>query len=55
MIFDNHTVNKLDLDRYMGNWYEIARIDHWFEKDLVGVNAIYDRIDKNKISVLNCG
>ena len=55
MTIDNHCVDHIDIDRYMGNWYEIARIDNWFEKGLVGVTAIYDRIDKNTISVINCG
>jgi len=28
------TINELDLDRYLGKWYEIARYDHSFERDL---------------------
>ncbi|MBR4311856.1 MAG: lipocalin family protein, partial [Bacteroidaceae bacterium] len=33
---DNSTITSFDLDRYLGKWYEIARYDHSFERDLVG-------------------
>ena len=49
------TVKKLDLKKYMGLWYEIARYDNWFEKDLVGVTAEYSIIGDNKIQVINSG
>jgi len=35
------TVNNLEIEKYMGIWYEIARYPHSFEKDLVGVTATY--------------
>lgn len=31
---DRHTVKSLDINRYMGDWYEIARYDHPFERGL---------------------
>ena len=30
---DNAPVAALDLNRYLGEWYEIARFDHSFERD----------------------
>ena len=33
------TVKKLDIPRFMGKWYEIARYDHTFEKGMTHVTA----------------
>lgn len=52
---DFSTVDKLDLERYMGKWYEIARFDHRFERNLVGVTATYSIRDDGKIKVVNAG
>lgn len=49
------TINELDIDRYLGKWYEIARYDHSFERDLVGVTATYSYRDDGKIKVVNAG
>ncbi|HEX7584249.1 MAG TPA: lipocalin family protein, partial [Prolixibacteraceae bacterium] len=49
------TVKTLDLNRYLGTWYEIARFPHSFEKNLVGVTATYSLNDDGKIEVLNQG
>jgi lipocalin len=49
------TVKNVDLKRYVGKWYEIARFDHSFEKNLVGVTATYSFRDDGKIKVLNEG
>lgn len=49
------TVKELDLNRYLGTWYEIARFDHSFERNLVGVTATYSMRDDGKIKVLNQG
>ncbi|MGL4331888.1 MAG: lipocalin family protein [Bacteroidales bacterium] len=49
------SVNELDLKRYMGLWYEIARFDNWFEKDLVAVTARYTLKPDGNIEVLNSG
>ena len=35
------TVENVDLNKYLGTWYEIARFPHSFEKGLVGVTANY--------------
>ena len=52
---DNSTITALDLDRYLGQWYEIARYDHSFERDLVGCKAEYSMRDDGKIKVVNSG
>ena len=49
------TVAAVDLPRYMGPWYEIARYDHWFERDLVAVTATYALLPDSRISVVNQG
>ena len=54
-MIDKTTVKELDLNRYLGKWYEIARFPHSFEKDLVGVTATYSLRDDGKIKVLNQG
>lgn len=52
---DNSTVRSLDLNRFMGRWYEIARFDHKFERDMQQVTTIY-AIEKNgKVKVINQG
>jgi lipocalin len=54
-MIDKTVVKELDLQRYLGTWYEIARFDHRFERDLVGVSANYSLRDDGKIKVLNSG
>jgi len=48
-------VEKVNLDRFIGKWYEIARFPHSFEEGLVGVTATYEQMDKGKIKVINEG
>lgn len=52
---DNHTVSSLDISRYMGTWYEIARYEHHFEKGMTHVTATYAIKPNGKIMVLNEG
>ena len=47
------TVNNVDLERYIGQWYEIARYEHKFQKGCVGSKATYSLRDDGKITVLN--
>lgn len=54
-MIDQTTVKELDLNRYLGTWYEIARFPHSFEKNLVGVKATYSLREDGKIEVLNQG
>jgi len=48
-------IQNIEIAKYLGTWYEIARYPNWFEKDLVGVTAIYSLKDNNHIKVLNQG
>jgi apolipoprotein D and lipocalin family protein len=47
------TVASVDLDRYAGLWYEIARYPNGFQQDCEGVTAEYTLRDDGKITVLN--
>ncbi|MBA2484318.1 MAG: lipocalin family protein, partial [Nitrosomonas sp.] len=38
-------VTGFELDRYLGKWYEIARLDHSFERGLIQVTADYSMRD----------
>ena len=48
-------VKDFEPDRYLGKWYEIARLDHSFERHLSDVSAIYTREDNGDIRVINRG
>lgn len=48
-------VTGFDKQRYLGTWYEIARLDHSFERGLSHVRAEYGVRDDGGISVLNTG
>lgn len=52
---DNTTVKAVDLNRYLGKWYEIARFDHRFERGMVQCTAIYSLRENGKITVMNRG
>ena len=52
---DKTVVSALELDRYLGKWYEIARYENRFEKGLEKVTAEYSIRDDGKIKVLNSG
>ena len=49
------TVENLDLSKYQGKWYEIARLPNSFEKGLTSVSATYSIKENGKINVLNAG
>ncbi len=48
-------VTGFELDRYLGRWYEIARLDHRFERGLDNVFAEYTARPDGRIAVLNRG
>jgi len=48
-------VRNFDLDRYLGTWYELARLDHRFERGLSHVSAYYQKRSDGGIDVLNRG
>ncbi|QPK65497.1 lipocalin family protein [Methylomonas sp. LL1] len=48
-------VSGFELDRYLGTWHEIARLDHGFERGLVDVTAEYSLTDDGGVRVINSG
>ncbi len=52
---DNAPVAALDLSRYLGEWYEIARFDHSFERGVERAKANYTLKDDGTIEVVNSG
>ena len=48
-------VTGFEVDRYLGTWYEIARLDHRFERGLSDVTATYSRRDDGGLHVVNRG
>jgi apolipoprotein D and lipocalin family protein len=48
-------IKNFDLNRYLGQWYEIARFPHSFEKGLVGCTANYSLRPDGKVNVENAG
>ena len=48
-------VDKFELEPYLGTWYEIARLDHRFERGLSNVTAKYTLREDGGVSVLNRG
>jgi apolipoprotein D and lipocalin family protein len=48
-------VTGIDKNRYLGRWYEIARLDHRFERELEAVTATYTLRDDGRIGVANRG
>lgn len=61
-VFDKHPVGNaavpqpaktVDIQQYLGKWYEIARYEQGFQKDCEGVTATYAMRDDGSISVLN--
>lgn len=48
-------VRGFEPERYLGKWYEIARLDHSFERGLQRVTAEYRRRDDGGIDVINRG
>lgn len=52
---NNATVLSLDLDKYIGKWYEIARYDHIFERGLQNATATYSFLKNGNVEVINTG
>ena len=48
-------VSDFDVKRYLGQWYEIARLDHSFERGLENVTAEYSLREDGGVSVVNRG
>lgn len=47
------SAERLEVERYLGLWYEIARFPNGFEEGCAGVTAAYARRDDGRISVTN--
>jgi apolipoprotein D and lipocalin family protein len=52
---DVKVVSHVDVNQYLGTWYEIARLDHSFERDLEQVTANYSKNADGSIKVINRG
>jgi apolipoprotein D and lipocalin family protein len=50
-----YPVKDFDTSRYIGTWYEIARLDHSFERGLSNVTAQYSMREDGGLKVLNRG
>jgi len=50
-----NAVTGFSLERYLGTWYEIARLDHRFERGLTQVTATYSMREDGGVKVLNRG
>lgn len=48
-------VQNFDVNRYLGSWYEIARFDFRFEKDMDNTMAQYSLAENGNVKVLNSG
>ncbi len=48
-------VNDFNLEAYLGKWYEIARLDHSFERGLSQVTAEYSLRKDGGVKVVNRG
>jgi apolipoprotein D and lipocalin family protein len=48
------SIAELDISRYMGNWYEIAKLPNWFQRKCIqGTQAHYKILGPQKIEVTN--
>ena len=52
---DMKTVQDVEINKFLGVWYEIARFPHSFERNLVGVTATYSLKKNGNIRVVNQG
>ncbi len=52
---DNSVVKDLDLNRFIGSWYEVARFDHFFERGISHTKANYVIREDGGIDVINTG
>jgi len=47
------TMERVDLHRYQGRWYEIARLPNWFQKECTRSMATYTLLKSGKVGVRN--
>jgi lipocalin len=46
---------EIDIKKYMGKWYEIARIHNEFEDNMTNVTAEYTLLDNGNVKIINSG
>lgn len=54
-MIDNTVQGPLDVNKYLGEWYEIARFNHRFERGITHSKVKYDLLPGDKIAVVNTG
>ena len=54
-VVDNSPVSSLDIERYLGTWYEIARFDHSFERGVEEAKAVYTLNSDGSVKIVNSG
>ena len=52
---NNSVVKALDLNRFAGSWYEVARFDHFFERGMSHTQANYVIREDGNLAVINTG
>ncbi len=52
---DTTPADKVDLERYLGEWHEAARFDNIFERGLHAVSALYEKLEDGTLRVTNTG
>ena len=48
-------LSDFNLNRYLGKWYEIARLDHLFERHITHATAEYSLLGADRVKVVNRG
>ncbi len=48
-------IQNFQLNRYLGTWYEVARLDHSFERGLDNITATYTLAENGRVKVINKG
>lgn len=51
--FSAEETANIELSRYLGTWYEIARFDHFYERNCAGVTATYTKREDGDLKVVN--
>ena len=52
---NNHIIDNVDASQFLGTWYEIARLDHSYERGLDNVTTHYELQEDGSLSVINKG
>lgn len=52
---DNAPIDKIDLERYLGSWYEIVRFDYSFERGMEQTKVTYTMREDGMIDIQNTG